>query len=107
MTPHTCKESGKTTVCGASVCCEVHAGTLAKKAQAAAKTVAMRYKVGDETCDCPNKATALAKESGAKKEFVVGKESTCCSIDARVKLARAQYQAAVKAVQGDLPKQDS
>ena len=58
----------------------------------------MSYKVGEEACSCPNQAAALAKSTGTEKLFVVGKESTCCSTDARIKLAHAKYKAAVQAV---------
>lgn len=98
-TPHKCDVSGKTTVCGNSMDCEVSAGALAKKAQAAMKSVSLAYQVGDEKCSCPNAAAALAKESGKEKTFVIGEESTCCEIDARIKLAHAKYAAAVKAIQ--------
>lgn len=98
-TPHKCDVSGKTTVCGNSMSCEVSAGALAKKAHEAMKTVSLAYQVGDEKCNCPNAAAALAKESGKEKHFVIGKETTCCEVDARIKLAQARYAAAVKAIQ--------
>jgi len=98
-TPHTCDVSGKTSICGSSMGCEVSAGKLAEKAKAAMKLVSLSYKVGDEECSCPNHAASLAKESGAQKHFVIGEESTCCEVDARIKLARAKYAAAVKAIQ--------
>jgi len=97
-TPHTCNVSGKTTVAGKSLSCSATAGKLAAKAQAAMDEVTLAYKVGDEQCACPNKAASLAKASGEEKQFVIGDETTTCSIDARIKLARAKYEAAVKAL---------
>ena len=97
-TPHTCSVSGKTSVCGTSMSCSKSAAAMADVAKKAMKTVAMSYKVGDTECQCPNQAAALAKDSGAKKEFVVGKATTCCAVDARIKLARAKYRAAVAAL---------
>ncbi|MEM8681010.1 MAG: hypothetical protein AAGF97_16825, partial [Planctomycetota bacterium] len=61
-------------------------------------TVAVSYKVGDEECNCPTQAATLAKESGEKQIFVVGDAETCCSIDARIKVAQAKYKAAVMAL---------
>ncbi len=43
-------------------------------------------------------AATLAKSSGAKKEFVVAGEKTCCEMTARLNLARAKYKAAVEAL---------
>lgn len=97
-TPHTCDVSGKTTVCGSSMSCSVTAGKMADLAKEAMKTVSMKYKVGDEECGCPTQAAELAKTSGAKKEFVIGSETTCCSVDAKIKLAHAKYRAAVQAI---------
>ena len=97
-TPHTCDVSGKTSVCGKSMSCKVSAGEMAKVAKEAMSTVAMTFKVGDEECSCPSKAADLAKTKGAKKEYVVGGETTCCSVDAKIKLAHAKYRAAVEAL---------
>ena len=103
--PHTCEESGKTTVAGKELCCEVMAGQRAKIAADAMAKVTMSYLVGEESCDCPTHATTLAKSSGKEKFFVVGKEKTCCSTTARLTLARAKYKAAIEAlVKADAPK---
>ncbi|MEM7314122.1 MAG: hypothetical protein AAF497_13325 [Planctomycetota bacterium] len=98
VSTHKCDKSGMTFVAGQSMACGQSAAKIAKVAKEAMKTVSMTYKVGGESCNCPNMATALAKKSGEKKHFVIGKESTCCSVDARIKLAHAQYKAAVQAV---------
>ncbi len=98
-TPKTCSRSGKTTVCGTSLGCEKTAAKMAEKAKAAMQTVSLEFQVGEEKCSCPNAAAALAKKSGEAKQFVVGEETTCCEVDARIKLARAKYAAAVKALQ--------
>ncbi len=96
--PHTCEVSGTTTVAGQSMKCSKTAGMMAEKIQDAMKTVAMTYKVGDESCSCPTKAAALAKEAGTHEHYVIGGEETCCNIDARVKLAKAKYVAALQAL---------
>jgi hypothetical protein len=97
-TPHTCNVSGKTTVAGTSTTCSATAGKLAKISKAAMDEVHLAYKVGDEQCSCPTQAAALAKSAGKAKQFVIGSETTSCEIDARIKLARAKYEAAVKAL---------
>ena len=104
-TPKTCKESGKTTVAGKELCCEVVAterATLAKKAMA---KVQMTYLVGEKECHCPTEAKTLAKSSGDDQLFVVAGEKTCCSTTARLNLARAKYKAAIEALaKADAPK---
>ena len=95
---HKCSVSGKTTVCGTSMECGESAAKMAKIAQEAMSKVAMTYKVGDETCNCPNEAASLAKKSGDKTEYLIAGKATCCSVDARIKLAHAKYRAAVMAV---------
>lgn len=97
-TAKTCATSGKTTVAGKELCCEVMAGQRAKLAKTAMAKVNMTYLVGDKSCNCPNEATTLAKSSKAEKFFVVGKEKTCCSTTARLNLARAKYKAAIEAL---------
>ena len=97
-TPHTCNVSGKTTVAGTSTTCSVTAGKLASITKSAMEDITLAYKVGDEQCSCPTQAASLAKSSGKDKQFVIGKEVTSCSVDARIKLARAKYEAAVKAL---------
>lgn len=93
-----CKVSGKYTVAGKELCCSVMAGERAKLAKSAMKKVEMAYLVGDKKCDCPNEAASLAKKLGKEKVFVVAGEKTCCSVDARIKLAQAKYKAAVEAL---------
>lgn len=94
--PHTCKVSGKTSLAGADIGCSDKASKIAAEMKEAMDTIAISYKVGDKTCHCPNEAKTLADKSGAKTEFVVGEESTCCSVDARIKLARAKLKAAME-----------
>lgn len=93
-----CSTSGKYTVAGKELCCEVMAGQRAELAKKAMKKVEMAYLVGDKECHCPTEATKLAKETGKDKLFVVAGEKTCCSVDARLKLAQAKYKAAVAAL---------
>jgi len=97
-TPHTCSVSGETTVAGTSTSCSKSAGKLASITKEAMAGVSLVYKVGDEQCSCPNKAAALAKSEGKEQQFVIGDETTTCSVDARIKLARAKYEAAVRAL---------
>lgn len=97
-TPVECKKSGKFTITGQELCCSKMAGERAELAKKAMKDVHLTYQVGDEKCNCPNKAASLAKSSGATKYILVGKEKTCCDVDARVKLAQAKYRAAVAAL---------
>lgn len=96
--PHTCEVSGTTTVAGQSMKCSASAGKMAETIKEAMHGVQMAYKVGDETCSCPNQAESLAKESGDDKHYVVNDEETCCAIDARIKLAAAKYKAALVAL---------
>ncbi|TWU01926.1 hypothetical protein [Neorhodopirellula pilleata] len=97
-TPSTCQVSGKTTIAGKSCQCPVEAGTLAKKVEEATQLVSMKYKVGEETCSCPNSAKAMAKEAGVTPTYVVNGTETHCEMTARLTLARAKYEAAVKAL---------
>ena len=93
-----CEVSGKYTVAGKELCCQVMAGQRAELAKKAMKKVEMTYLVGDEECHCPNEAATLAKKSGKDKLFVIAGEKTCCNVDARLKLAQAKYKAAVQAL---------
>jgi adenosyl cobinamide kinase/adenosyl cobinamide phosphate guanylyltransferase len=97
VTPCKCEKSGATKIAGKTCQCSVMAGQTANKVKAAISKVKMTYAVGKESCDCPNHAAMLATKSGEKKEYVVAGEKTCCAMDARLKLARAQYKAAVEA----------
>ncbi|MEM7784133.1 MAG: hypothetical protein AAF939_16620 [Planctomycetota bacterium] len=96
VTPSTCSKSGMTTVAGESCNCPVEAGKKAELVKNAVAKVSMTYAVGEETCNCPNQAAAMAKKSGAKKEYVVAGEKTCCEMTARLNLAKAKYKAAVE-----------
>ena len=96
--PSHCETSGKYTVAGKELCCEVMAGQRATLAKNAMKKVEMTYLVGDKECHCPTEAATLAKKSGKDKLFVVAGQKTCCNIDARLKLAQAKYKAAVTAL---------
>jgi hypothetical protein len=106
-TPHTCSVSGQTTVAGTSTSCSVTAGKLASITKEAMSEVTLAYKVGDEQCSCPTQAASLAKSSGKAKQFVIGNETTSCSVDARIKLARAKYEAAVKALAKAEPNEEA
>lgn len=98
-----CKVSGKFTVAGKELCCNVMAGERAALAKKAMDNVKLAYLVGEKECSCPVEATTLAKATGETKQFVVAGEKTCCDVTARLKLARAKYKAAVEA----LAKQDA
>jgi len=97
-TPSKCEVSGTTTVAGKEVCCDVSAAETAKIVAAAMKKVEMTYLVGEQQCECPDQAAALAKETGKPQLFVVDGQPTCCSTTARLKLAQAKYKAAVEAL---------
>ena len=98
ITPCKCDVSGVTKIAGKSCDCPVDAGKKAELVSTAVADIKMSYAVGEETCDCPNHAAALAKSTGAEKTFVVGEETTCCEMTARLKLAHAKYKAAVQAL---------
>ncbi len=97
-TPSTCSVSGKTTIAGESLTCSVAAGEVATKVKKAMESVAISYKVGDKTCECPTEAKTLAAAKKAKTLFVVGTEETECEQTARLNLARAKYKAALLAM---------
>lgn len=97
-TPHTCSVSGTTTVAGEAMTCSVKAGEVAAKMKKAMDTVAISYKVGDKTCQCPTEAKTIATEKKLKTLFVVDKEETECEQTARLNLARAKYKAALLAM---------
>jgi len=98
VTPCKCETSGTTTIAGASCKCPVEAGKKTELVSAAIKDIKMSYTVGEETCNCPTKASEMAKAAKTEMKYVVAGESTCCSLDARHKLAVAKYKAAVKAL---------
>lgn len=98
VTPCKCEKSGKTSIAGKSCNCPVEAGQRTELVKKAIMDVKMSYVVGEETCNCPNKAKALAAENKTETKYVVAGEETCCSLEARMKLAKAKYAAAVKAL---------
>ncbi len=97
-TPSTCEVSGTTTIAGESMTCSVKAGEVASKVKKAMDSVAISYKVGDETCHCPVEAKTIAAEKKLKTLFVVDNEETECEYSARLNLARAKYKAALVAM---------
>lgn len=107
VTPHKCEVSGKTSLAGHSCDCPVTSAKYAEQIKTAVDAVAMSYKVGEESCGCPNKAAAMAKDEGAKVEFVVGEQCTTCEMTARVNLAHAKYKAAVAAITKATSKEES
>lgn len=98
ITPCKCETSGVTKIAGKACNCPVEAGKTSELVKTAAAKVQMTFAVGEKTCNCPMEAAKLAKTSGAKKEFVVAGEKTCCEMTARLNLARAKYKAAVEAL---------
>jgi hypothetical protein len=60
--------------------------------------VAMKYVVGEKSCECPVEAKEIAAQSGEKTIYVVNGEKTECEMTARLNLARAKYKAAVEAL---------
>jgi len=96
--PHTCPKSGQLTLAGHVQSCGRTAAHTADVMQQAMAKVKFTYLVGDKECGCPVEAGKLAKKSGKKKLFVVGKEKTHCAKTARLNLARAKYKAAIKAM---------
>ena len=96
--PSKCEASGTHTVAGKSATCPVEAGKNASLVKKAVEKVSMTYVVGKESCSCAKMAGELAKKSGEKMTYKVGEEATCCSMEARLKLAHAKYKAAVQAM---------
>ena len=98
ITPAKCEKSGTTTIAGKKCGCPVDAGQKTALVKAAVDKVKMTYVVGKEKCACPSQAAAMAKKSGEKKAYVVAGKETCCEMTARLNLARAKFDAAVKAL---------
>lgn len=98
VTPSQCQASGSTSVAGKAFTCSEAAGKQTKLVSSAVKAVRMGYKVGDEEVCCIKHAGTLAKETGAPIEYIVDGESTQCELTARLKVATAQYMAAVAAI---------
>lgn len=74
------------------------AAAAAKRAMEAVKAVKIAYKVEGKAVDCESKVCPMAKKDG-KVEYVVGTESTRCEYMAKINLAKAQVEAARKAVE--------
>ncbi len=106
-TPATCEKSGTTTIAGKKMHCSKTATNIASNLREAMDAVKVSYAVGDKTCHCPSEPKALAKESGAKRLFVVGGEKTSCELTSRLNLARAKYRAAVQALAKQASAEDS
>ena len=87
-TPCTCPTSGVTKIGGTSCDCTVTAGKNAELMKTAMASVQMNYKVGEEVCNCPKKAAAMAKEAGQELQYVVGEQTTCCPLTARMEIAK-------------------
>ena len=96
--PKTCKVSGTISIAGQKTHCSESAGNLASLLATSMKGVQQTFLVGDEQCECPHAAAALAEKSGLPTLCVVGKEKTECSVTARLNLARARYRAMVEAL---------
>ncbi len=55
--------------------------------------VKMTYVVDGKKVDCASQVCPRAKQAG-KVKFVIGSDETCCEYDARIRLAKAQFEAA-------------
>ena len=97
-----CCKSGTTTVAGAKIECEKSAAKLAAAIDEAVEAVQVSFKVGDQECHCPNKAEALAKESGDRLVYVVNGEDTSCRTSSQLNLARAKFRAALYTVSAEM-----
>ena len=97
-TARSCKVSGTTSIAGQKLECAQSAAKLAAAVEGAIKMVQVSYKVGDDQCDCPNKAQQLAADSGENVTFVVNDQETCCPIGNKLNLVRAKYRAALQTV---------
>jgi len=80
-------------VAGRDFTCDKKAKKIAERARKAVKRVSMQYKVGDKCVGGPKAAGAMAKSKGEKMQFVVGKKSTPCNIEAKLLMARAKAEA--------------
>lgn len=97
-----CSKSGTTTIAGEKIQCEKSAAKLAAAVEDAVEAVQVSFKVGDESCHCPSKAEALAKESGKQLVYVVDDDETCCPTANKLNLARAKFRAALHTVSAEL-----
>ncbi len=74
-----------------------------KKAQESMKAVKMTYVVDGKTVDSADDVCPMAKKDG-KVEYRVGSDKTNCCYEAKVLQAKAQVEAAKKAVEGSMAK---
>lgn len=69
-----------------------------KVAKEAAAKVEMKMMVGDKCYQCPMSAGDAAKKESKSVEYVVGEKKSCCDKEAKVMLAKARIDAAMKAM---------
>ncbi len=96
--PQKCPVSGQTYVAGQACACEDSAAQRVELVTKAMDEVAMTYKVGTETCNCPVTAKDMATKAGTDVVFVVAEQETPCEYTARLNLAKAKYKAALVAL---------
>lgn len=76
---------------------QTKAAQAVKLVSDAVANMMITYKVGDSSFRCGMSASAKAGESGKKISFMVGSETTCCEVSAKLMLAKAKVRAAVEA----------
>jgi hypothetical protein len=96
-----CDASGTVFVAGTSTSCQAQAEQRATAVKTAVEKVKMCYSVDGEQATCSNDAEIKAKEKDVPVEYHVGDQKTTCHMTARLNLARAKYQAAVSAMNGE------
>lgn len=69
-----------------------------KVAKEAAAKVEMKMMVGEKCYQCPMSAGEAAKKESKSVEYVVGEKKSCCDKEAKVMLAKARIDAAMKAM---------
>ena len=69
-----------------------------KVAKDAAAKIEMKMMVGDKCYQCPMSAGDAAKKENKTVEYVVGETKACCDKEAKVNLAKARIDAAMKAM---------
>lgn len=74
------------------------ADKAAKTAKDAAAKVSLKMMVGEKCFECPMSAGDAAKKENKTVEYVVGDAKTCCDKQAKVNLAKARIDAALKAM---------
>jgi hypothetical protein len=80
-------------VCGRTFKARDEANRAREDAMKAISSIKMTYLVDGKEVDCASKVCPSAKKDG-KVVFVVNKEKIKCEIEARIALAKAQYEAA-------------